>query len=744
MTSTVAPSPRVIESLQQYWGYDSLRPLQHDAIRAGIDGRDSLVVLPTGGGKSLCYQLPPVVENRTDLVISPLIALMKDQVDSLRANGVPAAAVYGGIPIPEMRKIAADLQAGKLRLLFTAPERVLSTRFVNTVREANIRAIAIDEAHCISHWGHDFRPEYRRLSELKHFFPNASRHAFTATATEQVRSDIVRQLDLTDPVTLVGSFDRPNLTYRVIPRRNRTDQIVEILRRHETGAVIIYCLSRKDTEELTATLKVHGFTAAHYHAGLDPAKRQRTQEDFSRERVNIICATVAFGMGIDRSDVRAVIHATMPKSVEHYQQEAGRAGRDGLPAECVLLYSAADVMKWEGLIQKSADEADFNVDPVITKAMFAMLRQMQAYATSMDCRHAALVRHFGQELGKDNCEACDTCLGEVADVEDCTVQAQKILSCVARLEERFGVGHIVDVLQGANTERIRSFGHDQLSTYSLLADMSKDDIRKRVHDLLDQGMLVRKDIASGTKTWSAIGLNDASWEVMRGNRKVHLAKLEKRAVRSKPGEGDPWAGVDRECAEALRQLRTELAEEENTAAFIIMHDATLRDLAKHKPINRQQLLGIQGIGKAKAKRFGDRIITVIQRFRDPNETAVDDTPPRPSRARFQSSKTVTAAKAKAFEMFAEGTSLEEVATSINRAPSTTSGYLAEYIALKQPESISAWVDDETYERVATAFDEHGSRRLKIVHEALNGEVSYEVLKIVAAYWEELEEGDDAS
>ena len=739
MRSTVTPSPRVIETLQQYWGYDSLRPLQHDAIRAGIEGRDSLVVLPTGGGKSLCYQLPAVVENRTDLVISPLIALMKDQVDSLRANGVPAAAVYGGIPIPEMRKIAADLHAGKLRLLFTAPERVLSTRFVNTVREANIRAIAIDEAHCISHWGHDFRPEYRRLSELKHFFPKASRHAFTATATEQVRSDIVRQLDLTDPVTLVGSFDRPNLTYRVVPRRNKIDQVADILRRHKTGAVIIYCLSRKDTEELAATLRALGFNAAHYHAGLDPAKRQRTQDDFARERVNIICATVAFGMGIDRSDVRAVIHATMPKSVEHYQQEAGRAGRDGLPAECVLLYSGSDVMLWEDLIQKSADDADFVVDPTIIKAMFAMLRQMQAYATSMGCRHAALVEHFGQELGKDNCNACDTCLGEVGDVEDCTVLAQKILSCVARLEERFGVGQIVDVLQGANTERIRQFKHDQLSTYGLLADMNKDDIRKRVHDLLDQGLLVRKEVESGAKSWSAIGLNGASWDVMRGKRNVHLRKLESQSVRTHASDADPWAGVDRECAEALRQLRTELAEEENTAAFIIMHDATLRDLAKHKPVTRAQLLGIQGIGKAKANRFGDRIITVIQRFRDPNDTVVDDTPPRPSRSRFQSTKTVTAAKAKAFEMFADGAALEEVAASISRATSTTSGYLAEYIALKQPESISAWVDDETYERVAAAFDEHGSRRLKIVHEALDGEVSYELLKIVAAYWEGLEE-----
>ena len=737
--TAAAPPPRVLDTLQQYWGYDQLRPLQTEAIRAGIAGRDSLVVLPTGGGKSLCYQLPAVVENRTDLVISPLIALMKDQVDSLRSNGIPAAAIYGGIPLPEMRKIAEDLLAGKLRLLFTAPERVLTTRFVNTVREANIRAIAIDEAHCISHWGHDFRPEYRRLSELKQYFPNASRHAFTATATEQVRNDIIRELDLTDPLMLVGSFDRPNLTYRVIPRHDRNDQIIKILRRHETGAVIIYCLSRRETEEIAATLNANGFKAAHYHAGLDHKMRQRTQDDFSRERVNIICATVAFGMGIDRSDVRCVIHATMPKSVEHYQQEAGRAGRDGLPAECVLLYSAQDVMRWESLIQMSADESEIDVDPLITKAMFAMLRQMQAYATSIDCRHAALVRHFGQALEGDDCKACDTCLGELADFEDCTVQAQKILSCVARLEERFGVGQIVDVLQGAETERIRSFGHDQLSTYGLLSEMKKEGIRQRVHDLLDQGFLVRNEVVSGKKTWSAIGLNDASWDVMRGNRTVKLRKIEERITRSSPTDADPWAGVDRNCADALRALRNELAEEESTAAFIIMHDATLLDLAKYKPMTRAQLLNIQGIGKAKAQRFGDRIITVIQRFRDPNETVVDESPPHPSQSRFKSTKTMTAPKAKAFEMFATGATLADVAESIGRAPSTTANYLAEYIALQSPESIEPWIDAATYERVVAAFDEHGSRRLKPVYDALGGEVSYETMRIAAAFWEQAED-----
>ncbi|HEV3416528.1 MAG TPA: RecQ family ATP-dependent DNA helicase, partial [Pirellulales bacterium] len=355
------PSPsqedRVVEVVRRYWGFDTLRPLQPEAIRAALAGRDSLVVMPTGGGKSLCYQVPPLVDDSLDIVVSPLISLMKDQVDGLRTCGYPAACLHSGLSAEERREVEAGLAEQKFRLLFLAPERLVNDWFLQFVARMNVRRFAIDEAHCISHWGHDFRPEYRQLSVLRQRFPQASLHAFTATATPQVRDDIVAQLGLRDPEVLVGRFDRPNLIYRILPLVDRADQTVEVLRRHEGEAAIVYCLSRKDTEQMVATLKANGIGAAHYHAGLTPEQRHRAQEAFSEERLDVIVATVAFGMGIDRSNVRCVLHSAMPKSIEHYQQETGRAGRDGLEAECVLLYTAADVIPWESLVEFSAKDA---------------------------------------------------------------------------------------------------------------------------------------------------------------------------------------------------------------------------------------------------------------------------------------------------------------------------------------------------------------------------------------------------
>ncbi len=346
----------VLDVVRRYWGYTSLRPLQEQAIAAGVEQRDSLVVLPTGGGKSLCYQVPPVLANRTDVVVSPLISLMKDQVDGLRACGYPAAALNSGMTDAERRQTLDAMRAGTLRLLFVAPERLMNDGFLSGLGRMEVRSFAIDEAHCISHWGHDFRPEYRRLAELKKHFPHASVHAYTATATERVRRDIVQQLGLVDPAMLVGTFDRPNLTYRVVDRVDGNQQVLEAIRRHASEAVIVYCISRKDTEALASFLQASDVRAAFYHAGMNPDERRRTQDEFSKERLDVIVATVAFGMGIDRSNVRCVIHAAMPKSVEHYQQETGRAGRDGLEAECLMLYSFADFARWKSLLTRSAEE----------------------------------------------------------------------------------------------------------------------------------------------------------------------------------------------------------------------------------------------------------------------------------------------------------------------------------------------------------------------------------------------------
>src|SRR5215475_8212210 len=449
----------ILETIRRYWGFEQLRPQQAEAIDAALAGRDSLVVLPTGGGKSLCYQVPPAVSGGTDVVISPLISLMKDQVDGLRECGYPAAALYSGMPFDAIRSAEQQIAAGKYRLVFVAPERLLTPRFLQVVDRLQVRAFAIDEAHCISHWGHDFRREYRQLAELKTRFPAASIHAYTATATERVRKDIIQQLRLSNPEQLVGVFDRPNLVYRVIQRFDLDTQVLEILSRHKRQAAIVYCISRKDTENLAGSLQDQGMRAAFYHAGMIADERRKTQDAFAAEQIDVVVATVAFGMGIDRSDVRAVIHAAMPKSIEHYQQETGRAGRDGLEAECVLLYSAADLVRWESLIEKSASEADAPGE--IIEASRNLLDHMRRFCSGVQCRHAKLSQYFGQRLSGRMCEACDVCLNELEGLEDATITAQKILSCVARTGERFGVEHIVDVLLGAQTDRIRRWNHEQ-------------------------------------------------------------------------------------------------------------------------------------------------------------------------------------------------------------------------------------------------------------------------------------------
>src|SRR5579885_7319 len=594
-------SDAILATVRRFWGFEGLRPLQEQAIRAGLDRRDSLVVMPTGGGKSLCYQVPPAVAGRTDIVISPLIALMKDQVDALRACGYPAAALHSGMDPAEVRAVERELQAGHHHLIFVEPERMLTPRFLELAAGLRVSAFAIAEAHCISHWGHDFRPEYRQLAELKSRFRNASVHAYTATATDRVRRDILEQLGLEDPTVLVGSFDRPNLLYRVIPKVRVEAQVADTLRRHCGKAAIVYCVARKDTEAMAGYLAEHGVRAAHYHAGMDAEERRRTQDRFAAEEIDVVVATVAFGMGIDRSDIRCVIHSAMPKSIEAYQQETGRAGRDGLPAECVLFYSAADVLRWQGLIERSAEDAD-NPPEVIDNGR-QLLEEMRRFATVVRCRHAALSAYFGENYSKPNCGACDLCLGEVVGAADSTVLAQKVLSCVARVEQRFGVEHVVDVLTGAGNERVRRWRHDQLSTYGLLKAMPRKNVISIVYQLIDAEVLER---TAGDRP--VLKLNAASWEVMRGQRQIKLLEPRKSQPVKTEMEQDTWRDVDEALFEKLRALRREIAVERRVAPFVIMHDSTLRELARLRPASLEALRNVRGMGDRKIADFGLRIV----------------------------------------------------------------------------------------------------------------------------------------
>lgn len=600
--------------LQRVWGYSSFRPLQRDAIDAVLAGRDSVVVLPTGGGKSLCFQLPALVDEedhgRLALVVSPLIALMKDQVDGLVAQGVAAACLHSGQNAGE-RQAALDLvRSGRCRLLYVAPERAVgegADNFKRLVAANRVRYVAIDEAHCISQWGHDFRPEYRQLADLRQSLPEVSVHAFTATATIRVRHDIISELGLHDAAVLVGPFDRPNLTYRVLPRTTLKSQIRAMLTRHSREAGIIYCLSRKEVDALALWLQAEGVRALPYHAGLDDRTRHRHQDAFLNEEADVMTATVAFGMGIDRSDVRFVLHAGAPRSLEHYQQEAGRAGRDGLPAECVLITSTGDFARWRSLLESRGEWND---------QVRLLMRDMERYATATSCRHRALVEYFGQHLEATACGACDWCLGELERVEGSQVLGQKILSAVARTGQRWGVGHLTSVLRGETSEVVSSRGHHQLSVFGLLKDCSAAEVRGYIDQLAQAGFLARTGDQYPTLQITATGA-----ELLRGKsncmlfRQPRLKPAERRRALRRPSQAVTESADEQALFEELRALRLRLARERGVPPYVIFHDATLRELAHAKPTSAIQLLDVPGIGERKAAVYGEAVLEAIAAWR---------------------------------------------------------------------------------------------------------------------------------
>ena len=597
--------PRVLEVLRRTWGYDSLRPLQERAIEAVLSRRDSLVVMPTGGGKSLCYQLPPLLTGELTVVVSPLISLMKDQVDTLRGLGVDAHHVNSTTSADEKRELVRLARAKQLRLLFVSPERLAADRFQEFLGSLDVRTFAIDEAHCISHWGHDFRPEYRQIGELRERFSDATLHAYTATATEGVRRDIATQLRLNDPALLVGDFDRPNLSYRVLPRVEMLKQTIETIERHPGAAGIIYCIRKKDVDEITASLRKRGIDARPYHAGLSREERTETQEAFASEQCNLVVATVAFGMGIDRSNIRFVLHTGLPKSIEHYQQETGRAGRDGLEGDCVLLYSAADVLLWRSIVQRSAEEAGADADYV--RNSLRHVDDIDRYARGAVCRHRALVNHFGQEYTAPTCGACDLCLGDVEVVADATVIAQKILSCVIRVGQRFGAGHVIAILRGEKTERVLSLGHDRLSTYGLLAGHAQTELRDWIYQLIGHGVLAQ----DGDK-YPILRLTETSRAVLRGEENVRLVQIARKERRKKSKvESQSWEGVDADLFESLRKFRRELAASRGVPPYIILGDRSLREVARTRPQTLTELRDVYGIGDKKLLDLGEKILEVV-------------------------------------------------------------------------------------------------------------------------------------
>ena len=637
------------EILRRRWGYDSFKPLQREAIEAAFGGRDSLVVLPTGGGKSLCYQLPAASGRGLVLVVSPLIALMDDQVAAAREAGIAADALHSNLEADHRGEAYRRLAAGKTELLYVSPERLLMGDLYEDLAGRLLLA-AVDEAHCVSHWGHEFRPEYRRLAEALGAFPRAARMALTATATPEVQDDICIQLALRDPLRLIGHPDRPNLIYRAFPRREQAAQVLEVVRRHVGEGGIVYAQTRKDVERLAAGLREEGVSCSPYHAGLKADERRRAQEDFVNERLDVVVATIAFGMGIDRSNVRYVVHANTPRSVEHYQQESGRAGRDGLPAECVLLFAASDLAKHRWLAKKDG-ALPFDRQ----RALERQLRGIGRFAVAPVCRHRLLSEHFGApypamsphpgplppEAGEgdrqpfslapspdvrervgvravavpDSCEACDVCLGETRSlsVEETTLTAQKVLSAAWRSEGRFGTGYVVNLLLGRADERVKRRGHDTLQVFGMLKEAGEAAVRSWVDQLIVQGMLE----VTESGEYPLLRITEAGKAYCRGEGSVRLGApaapggRARKKAKAKASSAAAAPAYDKPLFEKLRSLRKLLAERQGVPPYLVFHDSALVGMAAAKPRNREELLEVKGVGEQKLARYGAAFLDVI-------------------------------------------------------------------------------------------------------------------------------------
>ncbi len=711
---------RVGETLKRVWGFESLRPLQQEVVEASLANRDAVVVMPTGGGKSLCFQLPALLSSSLTVVISPLIALMKDQVDALRVVGVEAAALNSSMDEEEEADTRRKVLRGEMRILYVSPERLLTSSTLELLRQARVARFAVDEAHCISAWGHDFRPEFRQLGRLKELFPGIPVQAFTATATPQVQRDIAIQLRMERPRRFVGVFDRPNLTYRIVAKDDAVRRTIEAVRRYPNEGVIVYCLSRKDTETIANALVGNGIEAVAYHAGLAASVRKKISEDFAQERANIIVATVAFGMGIDRANVRCVIHECLPKSMEGYQQETGRAGRDGLPSECVLLYNYGDIIRLKRLID--------GADKELVAHQNKLLEEVRKFATSHLCRHKSLSEYFGQEyVGEDDgCGACDVCLGGMKPLEGATEIAQTILKTVSSLRVQNGVAFWTAVLTGSRAKKITDRGGPDAVGFGAFSAESTDRVTAWIHQLLDLGLL---EVEEGM--YAMISITEVGRQVLESGVEVELIEnaalvQPAKARKSKSGTVADVPGMDHALFERMRAWRKQTAQELAVPAYVIMHDITLMKLSAIRPSSTSLLREISGIGEKQASSYGDALIELIQQSGLPTD---QDSPRMPTKARQSSLPNKTATYAKSFRA---GIAISEIATKHGATERTVWDHLATWVEVEQPESIAAWVPLDVESTVKKAIGKTGSDLLKPIFEALAGEISYEHIKVVRA------------
>lgn len=589
--------------LRRVFGFSSFRPNQEEIVRALMGGRDVFAVMPTGGGKSLCYQLPAVLMPGAALVVSPLISLMKDQVDGARANGIRAAFLNSSLDFAEQSAVLRSLQSEELDLLYVAPERFALDHFRELLLRSRISMAVIDEAHCISEWGHDFRPDYLALSSIPEVLPGIPVAAFTATATERVQHDIVRKLRLRDPFVLRASFDRPNLTYEVRFKEPGEAQLVSILKGFSGQSGIVYRTSRKSVNDTAAMLQKRGFRALPYHAGLADRERQENQDAFIRDEVDVIVATVAFGMGIDKSNVRFVIHADLPKSIESYYQETGRAGRDGEAARCILLFSQSDIPKVRFFIDAMQDEAE-------RQRSLDSLSKVVSFASATACRRRMLLDYFAETYPRDNCASCDVCLG-LHELTDCTRAAQMLLSAIVRTDSRFGAAHLIDILVGSKNQKIKDFGHDRLKVYGIGKEHDKKFWRRLIDDLI-----ARKAVGRSEGLYPMLYLLEGGARILRGEERVELVRItEKKSAATRKSAGLEALPPDaKRLFEELRKVRKRLADEQGVPPYVVFSDKTLVELSDIKPATRDEMLAVSGVGEVKLARYATPFLEAIARY----------------------------------------------------------------------------------------------------------------------------------
>ncbi|MGV2830386.1 DNA helicase RecQ [Myxosarcina sp. GI1(2024)] len=695
------------EALKYFFGYDSFRPGQKQIIEDALNKRDSLTIMPTGGGKSLCFQLPALLRSGLTIVVSPLIALMQDQVDALKDNGIGATFLNSTLNPHEARSRQIAILEGKIKLLYVAPERLLNPGFGEFLERIatslGISAIAIDEAHCVSEWGHDFRPEYRRLKTLRQRFPTIPIQALTATATKRVQQDIIQQLNLHQPQIHVASFNRTNIHYEVKPKdRNIYRQLLQNIRA-ESGSGIVYCLSRRSVEEVALKLQHDGIEALPYHAGLSDRQRNVNQKRFLRDDVRVMVATVAFGMGINKPDVRFVFHYDLPRSLESFYQESGRAGRDGETARSLLFFSLGDLKKIDFLIEQKSSPEERRISR-------QQLRQVVDYAEGTDCRRTIILRYFGERY-RGNCGKCDNCLNP-KPIEDWTIEAQKFLSCVVRCREKFGAMHIVDVLRGSRKQKIQQYGHHLLSTYGIGKDRSSDEWKMLARSLLHQGLM-----AETSDGYRILKLNKASWEILRKQRSVEIAVSQPdklRTLTNNPRKAEAELLFDR-----LRRLRKQIADRQSVPPYVIFADSSLKLMAQVCPTTIESFANLSGVNQHKAQQYGASFISVIRDFTERHKLPI----PVPS-----GSQMIT------LQLHQQGLSAAEIAKVRGMAMGTINTHLSELIEMNQPVALNRLVTPDKQQAIIQTIEKLGDNLLKPLKEHLGQEYSYEDIRLVRGWW----------